>query len=440
MLIDLLVVAFLCALNAVVALSEMAVVASRKSKLRQMAANSVRARAALELAENPSKFLSLTQICITLVGVIAGAYSGVSIGARIEVYLVDLPLVGAHASVLGFFLSAGFITFVTLMFGELAPKRLALINPEGVAVAVGAPMLALSKIASPIIMVLARMTDLVVYPFTRMTTQDQQMLVEEEIRHLLAEATQLGQLERQEQNLVERALRLGERDVDSIMTPRTRVTWLDIEAPFAENLKVIRAKGYTSFPVCQGEVDEIIGILSVPDLVGLEPAVLERDFRSLLRTPVYSPASGKIFTLLNQLNAKQLRLALVVDEYGGIVGVVTAADIYKALVGFQPDPRNPDDPPVLGRADGSWLVDGALPLADLHELLGSITLPSSEEQDFNTLAGLLIARLGRIPLLGELIDIGGHRFEIVDRDHQRIDKVLISLSKKAEDELPATPT
>ncbi len=413
-------------LNAVVALSEMAVVASRKTKLKQLAAHSMRARAALELAENPSKFLSLTQICITLIGVIAGAYSGVSIGARIEVYLVDLPVIGEHAEIVAFFLSAGFITFVTLMFGELAPKRLALINPEGVAVAIGVPVLAISKIASPIITILARMTDLLVYPFKRMTAQDEQALVEEEIRHLLSEATLSGELEREEQNLVERALSLGERDVESVMTPRTRVTWLDIEAPFAENLSTIRAKGFTSFPVCKGDVDEVVGILSVPDLVGLEPEVLERDFHKLLREPVYSPASGRIFALLKQLNARHLRLALVVDEYGAIVGVVTAADIYKALLGFQPDPNKPDDAPVVMRSDGSYLADGALPLADLRELLSLARLPGEEEQGFNTLAGLLIAQLGRIPELAEVIELAGWRFEIVDRDHQRIDKVLIS--------------
>lgn len=437
MLTDLSVVALLCALNAVFALSEMAIVASRKARLKQMASTSLGARAALELAEHPSKFLSLTQIWITLIGVIAGAYSGASLGGRIEIHLIDLPLVGAHAATVGFFLSAAAITFITLMFGELAPKRLALINPEAVAVLIGVPMLALSKLASPIVTVLARLTDLLVFPFKRMTAQDEQMLVEEEIRHLLTEATQSGQLERQEQNLVERALSLGERDVESIMTPRTRLTWLDIEMPFAENLSIIREKGFTSFPVCEGDVDEIVGILSVPDLVGLEPEVLQRDFRLLLREPLYSPASGKIFSLLKQLNAKQLRMALVVDEYGAIVGAVTAADIYKALLGFQPDSRNPDDFPVIQRADGSWLVDGALPLADLRELLHANSLSEDVDANFNTLAGLLIAQLGRIPALGEMIVIGPHRFEIIDRDHQRIDKVLICAA--ASEPLNPTP-
>jgi putative hemolysin len=164
----------------------------------------------------------------------------------------------------------------------------------------------------------------------------------------------------------------------------------------------------------------------VPDLVGLEPEVLERDFKKFVREPVYSPASGRIFPLLRQLNARHLRLAIVVDEYGAVVGVVTAADIYKALLGFQPDPNKPDDPPVLERADGSLLVDGALPLADLRELLHLSALPGEDEQDFNTLAGFLIAQIGRLPDLGEVIEAVDRRFEIVDRDHQRIDKVLIS--------------
>jgi putative hemolysin len=432
MWLDLSVIAVLCALNAVFALSEMAIVASRKTRLKQMAASSIRAQAALELSEHPSKFLSLTQICITLIGVIAGAYSGASIGARIAPWFDGMPLIGEHSAIVGFLLSAAFITFVTLMFGELAPKRLALINPERIAVFIGAPMLALSKIASPVVTVLARLTDLVVYPFKRMSAQDEQMLVEEEIRHLLTEATQAGQLERQEQHLVERALSLGERDVESIMTPRTRVTWLDLEVPFAENLSQIRATGYTSYPVCQGDIDDIVGTLSVPDLVGLEPEVLERDFKKFVREPVYSPASGRIFPLLRQLNARHLRLAIVVDEYGAVVGVVTAADIYKALLGFQPDPNKPDDPPVLERADGSLLVDGALPLADLRELLHLSALPGEDEQDFNTLAGFLIAQIGRLPDLGEVIEAVDRRFEIVDRDHQRIDKVLISRASPIE--------
>jgi putative hemolysin len=431
-------VVFMLALtNGVFALAEMSLITARKTRLKALAETSRGARAALELQEHPGRLLSMVQICITLVGVVAGAYGGSSIAALIAPMLDFLPLSASQTEWTAFFLAASLITVVTLLFGELAPKRLALLNAERIAVLTAIPMLTISRLASPLISLLSKATDLILLPFKAFNSTENDIQVEQEIRQLLTEASQSGEIEKDDQHLMERALDLSDRDLESIMTPRHQVTWLDINEPIEDLLATMRETRHSAYPVADAELDETLGVLVLNDIVGMTAAEIAPRRRELLREPVFAPASGRIYTLLNTLRKKHQRLALIVDEYGSIVGALSTTDLYKALTGMQSG-NVEVDPAIRRREDGSYLVDGALPLPELRQLLGVAELPLMEEDDVNTLAGMLIARLGHIPKLGERYRWQQFLFEVVDRDGQRVDKVLISGEQPAAERLLAS--
>lgn len=430
MIIEVALVVFLALLNGFFALSEMALMTSRKLRLKRFAQTSRRAQIALDLAHTPEQFLSTVQVFITLLSIGTGTALGARIGGEIAHLLDDLhlPWLAEYAAPLGIVLSVSGITFVNMLLGELLPKRVALVSPEKFAIATAIPMRVLTWIAMPFAFVLIWITRRLLHLF-KLDQITGERVSEEEIRLLVSEGAEQGVIDSDERNMVNRVLRLGDRSVDSLMTPRPRIAWLDIAAPLAQNLGVMRASSHSRYPVYRGSDKDVAGVLQVKNLI----EILENPQVDLFRTlakPVYVPGTARALDLLEELREAETPLALVVDEYGDIDGLVTLNDLLGAVVGKAATPvietSTSGDAPIVRREDGSWLIDGALGIDDLRELLGIARLPHDEDDDYRTAAGMVIARFGRIPEVAEHFDWGGFRFEVVDLDGARIDKILIA--------------
>ena len=423
-MVELLVVLFLILLNAFFALSEMSVVTSRKARLKQRAEDSRGARKALELAEHPERFLSTVQVGITTIGILTGMFGGDAIGAAIGVWLAEhIPAVGKYAGTIGTVLAVGLITYLSIVLGELLPKRLALLAPERLAGIVALPMHTLSRIASPAVWLLSA-TVRGLLKLLRVDRTDSSQVTEEEIHLLVSEGHEQGVIDLDERNMLNRVMRLGDRTADSLMTPRTRIAWLDAAAPLAENLAAMQEHEFSRYPVYRGDDSDVAGVLEVKTLLdelGKDEPALFRD----LRAPVFVSESTHAMKLLEILREEQLSMALVVDEYGDIQGIVTITDIMDAVLGrLQAGEADGDEALVVERQDGSLLVDGGLHIDELRELTGE-RLADADEHGYNTTAGLTIAHFGRIPHVGEYFQLGQWRIEVVDLDGTRIDKLLL---------------
>ena len=442
MLTELGLVLILALGNDCFALAEIALIAARKSRLRYMARTSTRAQVALRLAQRPDRFLSTVQIGITVITLVTGAATGTSISDAIRRWLVELGMPApAHASlVIGLVLGFVLVTTINITVGELVPKRAALVAPERLAQAVAIPMQALAWVMTPFVWFLELITGALLR-LLRLNRARRDKVSEEEIRLLVAEGAEQGVLDSDERNMLNRVLRLGDRTVDSVMTPRPRIAWLDAAAPLAENLAVLRATPYSRYPVYREGEEEVLGVLEVKRL--LQALAQDQDaarqprldlFRKLTK-PLFVPATTRALDLLDEFRDARTPFALVVDEYGGIEGLVTLNDVLTAVVGHPASNGGGNasgETAALRRDDGSWLVAGSLATDDLRELLKLDELPNEQADDYYTLAGMLIDMLGHIPVEGESITWHGLKFEVVDLDGARIDKVLITPLAKGE--------
>ena len=430
-MLELLLIVFaLILLNGFFALSEMAVVTSRKGRLKQQAATSRRARKALELAERPERFLSTVQVGLTLITILTGMLGGDAIGSLIGAWLAaNAPALGEYAGTLGKVLAVGLITYFSIVLGELLPKRLALLAPERLAAAVALPMHWLSRLASPVVWLLSA-TVRALLKLLRTGDSGGSQITEEEIQLLVSEGHEQGVIDLDERNMLNRVMRLGDRTADSLMTPRTRIAWLDAAAPLAENLATMQENEYSRYPVYRGDDSDVAGVLEVKTLLdelGQPQPTLFRD----LRPALFVSESTQAMKLLEILREEQQSLALVVDEYGDIQGMVTVSDIVDAVIGrLKGGDGDGEEALVVAREDGSLLVDGGLHVDELRELTGE-RLADAEELEYRTAAGLAIARFGRIPHVGEHFRIGPWRFEVVDLDGPRIDKLLLQRDASA---------
>ena len=423
-MVELLVVLFLILLNAFFALSAMSVVTSRKARLKQRAEDSAGARKALELAEHPERFLSTVQVGITTIGILTGMFGGDAIGAAIGVWIAKhLPAVGKYAGTIGTVLAVGLITYLSIVVGELLRKRLALLAPERLAGLVALPMHWLSRAASPAVWLLSA-TVSALLRLLRVNRTDSSQVTEEEIHMRVSAGHEQGVIDLDERNMLNRVMRLGDRTADSLMTPRTRIAWLDAAAPLAENLATMQEHEFSRYPVYRGDDSDVAGVLEVKTLLdelGKDQPALFQD----LRAPVFVSESTHAMKLLEILREEQLSMALVVDEYGDIQGIVTITDIMDAVLGrLQAGEADGDEALVVERQDGSLLVDGGLHIDELRELTGE-RLADADEHGYNTTAGLTIAYFGRIPHVGEYFQLGQWRIEVVDLDGPRIDKLLL---------------
>jgi putative hemolysin len=425
MTLEIVIVALLILINGFFALSEMAVVTARKAKLKQMATESRGAQVALELAEHPERFLSTVQVGITLTTILNGSFGGTAIGLRVGAWLAQFGWDPKITSGVAVAISVTLITYFSIVFGELLPKRAALLAPEAIASVVAIPMRLLSKVAAPFVSLLSVSTRLLLRLF-RLERSDGSRVSEEEIRLLVAEGHEQGLIDADERNMMNRVMRLGDRTADSFMTPRVRIAWLDAAAPLADNLQVLRDTPYSRYPVYRGNDHEVVGVLEAKSLAGIIGSPNPDLFREL-RAPLFVADSTRALALLEIFRDQGAHLALVVDEYGDIQGVVTQNDLLGAVLGRLETAESEagDEAMVVRRHDGSYLVDGSVSTEDLRELLSLGSLPAEEDHDYNTVAGMVIARFGRIPHAGEHFEWNGWRFEVVDLDGARIDKLLI---------------
>jgi putative hemolysin len=409
--------------NGVFAMSEIAVVSSRKTRLQQRASTGdAGARRALELAEDPSRFLATVQIGITLVGVLAGAYGGASIAARLDVYLERYPAMVAYSEGIALFVVVAVITFLSLVVGELVPKRVALNNPERIASLVAGPMHTLSLLAAPFVRVLSVSTDGLLR-LLRVRKADEPPVTEEEVSAMLDAGTAAGIFEVEEHDLVERVFWLGDQRVASLVTPRHRIEWLDMrDPPEVHRAELIRHR-YSHYLVCDGEIDGVLGMVRVKDLVAdlLEGKPL--DLHAALRKPLFVPESLRALRLLEMFRESRVHVAVVIDEYGGVEGMVTLQDVLEEITG---NLATHADPGAVQREDGSWLVDGSLTMDEFWVSVGMEERRGEARAQYNTLAGFVVTHLGRIPRSGDHFEAYDLRFEVMDMDAHRVDKVLVS--------------
>ncbi len=429
--VELLIVLFLTVSNGLLAMSELAVVSSRKSRLEHLANQGSRgARAALRLIDDPSRFLSTVQIGITLVGIIAGAFSGATLGQRLGAWLNTFPSISPYGYSIGVSITLVGITYLSLIIGELVPKRIALAHPERVASLVAGPMRGLSLVAAPAIWVLHVSTERVLRILgladTRETT-----VTEDEVKSLIAEGTQAGIFVPQEQEMIEGVLRLADRSVRVIMTPRTRIVWVDVKSDRNTIIDMVRSHRFSRLLVCDGTVDHPVGVIHTKNLLPEALSCDEVTLSKLITPLLYVPDRTTILKLLSRFKKEKVHLAVVLNEYGTTEGLVTLTDVIEAIAGDLPERGEDDGPQVVQREDGSWLADGTVPTDEVETLTG-IYMGENVEM----LAGFVLHHLGQIPKTGASFLHGNARFEVVDMDGNRIDKVLIEVSLKSDKETP----
>lgn len=430
---EILIVFLLLLANGVFAMTEIAVVSARKARLKKFAdAGSGRARTALELAEDPTRFLSTVQIGITLVGTLAAAVGGTRLADKLaEVITVRTTMSAEVAEWLSLFVVVGAITYFSLIIGELVPKRIGLNNPEAKAMIMAGPMRKLSRCALPFVWLLTWSTNGILKLFGLGKEKDEPPS-EEEVTHLIEQGTTAGVFHQAERAMVEGVLRLDEKPVTEIMTRRTKIVWLDVDDTDEVNWRKIVASGHSLFPVYEGTRDHVLGMVAVKALWANSAIGLRNHLRDHLTQPQYVPQTINVVQLLEGFKKSGKHLALVTDEFGSIQGIVTLIDVMEAIVGDLPEPGDRKAPSAVQRDDGSWLVDGAMDIDEFKRLFSLGALPGEEDDDFQTVGGFLLDRFGRIPAASEWLEWSDWRFEVVDMDRHRLDKVLVSQRKAAK--------
>jgi putative hemolysin len=417
---QILVVAVLLILNGLFVMSEMAVVSSRKARLQQMGNEGNKAALrALNLAQNPGKFLSTVQIGITLIGILLGAVGGAELSAPLAALFRLWPLSSPYADTIAFTLIVIVITALTLVFGELVPKRIALHSPERLAASIAGPMSLISLLFRPLVWLLGRGTELVL-KMLGIKLGAEQPVTEEEIQLLIDQGTEAGVFEEAEQDMVEGVFSLGDSRVYSLMTPRTEITWLDISDPPDEIRRKIGESPYSRFPVCQGSLDAILGIVKARDLL-VAPGLASPEFKlkDKLKPAFYVPETMFASRALEVFKQQSAELLLVIDEFGSLQGLITLDDIIEEIVGDIEVEQQ-----ATQRQDGSWLLDGLLPVDDFKDIFKLGELP--HETEYESLSGFVMMNLGRVPQAADHFEWNGLRFEVMDMDGRRVDKVLVS--------------
>jgi putative hemolysin len=423
---EIIFIVFLIAMNNILAMTEAALLSVRKARLQQRVnEGDKQAESALRLTENPNLFLSVIQIGITLIDVLTGAVAGATLADFLSTELAKIPRLAPYSQTIGLVVVVLVITYFSIILGELVPKRLAIQNPEGIASFFAPPMLVLSKILSPVVRFLSFSTDMVLR-LIGIRASYEPPVTEEEIQVLLDQGTQAGVFEEAEQDMVAGVFRLNNRRVYSLMTPRTEILWLDVRDETDEILKKISEGPYSRYPVCQGSLDNVLGIVKARELLIRSLAGQPIHLKECLSPALFIPETTFASRALEIFKEGNQELVLVIDEFGGVTGLLTINDVLEEIVG---DIEN-GEPQVTQRQDGSWLLDGMLDVDEFKEIFNLGALPT--EDDYETLAGFVMASLGKIPHSADQFEWKGLRFEVVDMDARRVDKVLVTT-------LPARP-
>ena len=418
------VIIALILVNGIFATAEMAFVASKKARLRKLAeAGNARARIAVALAAEPTRFPSSIQVGITLVGIIAGVYGGATLAEHLASLLKEIPWLASYARPVSLGVVITAIAFLSLVVGELAPKRLALSNPESVTLLLARPMQLLSIAAAPLINVLATTTDWLLNLFG-VRKHEEPVVSEEEIRLMIEQGHHAGIFHKAEIEMVSGVMRLDRERIANLMTPRSRIVWLSSSDSDQVNWRKIVASSHTYFPVYEGGKDNLLGLVSVKSIYANLAAGAPAPLRDLLTPPLIVPESMTGVKLLETFKQSGKHLALVTDEFGNFSGLITLIDVLEAIVGSMPDELERKTQ-CRRRHDGSWLVDASMDIGDFKRAVGLATVPGDDSGSFQTVGGFVLNYFGRLPKEGDRFDSVGHRFEVIDMDKHRIDKVLV---------------
>ena len=421
---EILILVLLILTNGLFSLSEMAVVSARKIRLQQRAEEGNNAaKTALRLAAQPTRFLSTVQVGITLIGILSGAFGGATIAEALAAYFAQFPALEPYSEAIGFWVVVAVVSYFSLVLGELVPKRLALNNAERIATIMAPIMDFVAKITRPVVSLLSFSTELVVR-LLGIKPASEPTVTEEEVKILIEQGRATGVFEDVEQEIVERVFRLSDRSVNSLMTHRSEMVWIDVEDPLEENIEKIIASGHTNFIVCKGSFDKVIGVLRARDLLREYTSGRSVAIPQSLPMPPFVPEGVNALAVVARLRHNKSPVALVVDEYGTIDGMVTLTDVLEAIVGDIPALDEKGEPAATKRDDGSWLLDGMMPVDELQMLLDVDDLPD-DSYDYDTLGGLFMAQMGRVPTVGDQFEWNELRFEVVDMDGHRVDKVLV---------------
>jgi putative hemolysin len=425
--IELAVILLLLLVNGIFSMSEMALVSARKTRLEHRAENGdAGARAALDLAANPTNFLSTVQVGITLVGVLAGAFGGAGISQGLAASLDDVRWIGEYAEPVAFGLVVSGITYLSLILGELVPKQIALGNPERVAAFVARPMRAIAFAGRPLVALLTGSTNLVFRMIGIRATVDP-TVTEQDVRAMIEQGAEVGAVDLVEHAIMENTFRLGDRRVSTIMTPRLDVPWVDLRAaPAALRAQLAEAR-WSPYLVCDGDVEQVVGLVAAEDLLAQWLAGTALDLRAALREPLYVPETMPVLTLLETFRSARRHAAVVLDEFGGVAGLATVDDIVEGLVGTLPHAGDASAPEIGRQPDGSWLLDGSAAIADVEAALDLDPPSAPAARRFDTVGGMLMNRLGRIPATGDAVSYAGARFVVERMDGRRVATVSARL-------------
>lgn len=419
---EILIILFLILLNGIFSMSEIALVSSRKFKLESEAKKgNSNARKALELANKPNKFLSTVQIGITLIGILTGIFSGEKFTGKLTVAIARLDYLAPYADTIAVTVIVIFITYLSLVFGELIPKRIGLSFPEKIASAVARPMGVVSKITKPFIWLLSKTNDFILGIFGIKEKTDG-IVTEEEIRSIVQQGTESGEIQEIEQDIVKRVFDLGDRKAGELMTHRSGMIWLDIKDTLNDVKATIEKEPHSSYPVVEKNLDHIIGIVSITDLFISNKQPDAFTLYDYIKKPLYVHENSPAYRVLEQFKSSRVHTAFVVDEYGSMQGIITINDIFDSLVGDVLE-FDSEEAPIVQRDENSWLAEGQIPYYELIDYFNLVNI--EEPEGFNTLAGLILHLMHRIPEAGDKVQWNGFEFEVVDMDDRRIDKVLI---------------
>lgn len=417
-------------LNALFVMSEMALVSSKKNRLEGSAARGdINSKAALGLKENPDLFLSTTQTYITLISILTGVYSGQKFEGYLQPYLEKINIIKPYANTVATVIIVVLVTFLSILFGELMPKRVAIMNPEKISKLIARPLKILSNISYPIVWLLSSLNS-GIFKLLKIKPHKDNQVTEEEIKAMINEGSELGAIEEEEKDIIERVFHLGDRNITSLMTHRTDIVWFEINEELSSVREKIKEYQHSVYPLCKNNIDEIEGVIYVKDMY-LQP---NAPLSSLLRKALFVPENNSAYQVLEKIKATKIHYAFIVDEYGSLQGMITVKDILNAIVGEMPEAED-DEYEIIERKDGTYLVDAQIQFYDFLTYFDKTIWLNEGENDFDTLAGFILHELKRIPTTGDFFEWRGFEFEIIDMDGQRIDKVLVKISNEIREEM-----
>lgn len=428
---EVIIILCLILLNGVFAMAEIALVSARKARLEAQAnKGDKRAKEALALANHPDKFISTTQIGITLIGILNGIFSGENLKGDLVVFLNRFDFIAPYSNGVATTIMVIIITYFSLVLGELVPKRIGLSNPEKLAKSLAAPMQAITWITYPFIWLLTKSSNVLVKIFNIKSTDNQ--VTEEEIKAIINEGTEQGTIDETEQEIIERVFHLGDRNITSLMTHRTDIVWLDTNSNVEKIKELTDDLVHSVYPVCEGTIDKVKGVASLKDIFRVQPSTLLKD---VMKPATYVPENISAYQLLEKFKETKRHYAFIVDEYGTLQGIITLNDILEAIVGDISEPHE-EDYEIVEREDGTYLIDAQIPYYNFISYFNKTDwLDETETETFDTLAGFILFHMERIPVVGEKMQWRGFSFEIVDMDGHRIDKLLVTISKAIKENL-----